>query len=162
MIRPITKQDIPAIKNIIDSTELFPSEMLDDMVQGHLDNPETSSEVWLTEVDEKDNDTPISVVYAVPEKMTVGTYNALVAAVSKNVQGKGHGSKLMKHLENELKATKEARILLVETSGTDDFKQTRSFYEKNGYEKEARIRDYFEPGDDKIVYRKDLNVGGGK
>jgi len=48
------------------------------------------------------------------------------------------------------------RVLLVETSGTDDFVRTRSFYEQIGYETEARIRDYYDAGDDKIVFRKAL------
>ena len=48
------------------------------------------------------------------------------------------------------------RTLLVETSGTDKFFRTRSFYEQIGYETEACIRDYYDAGDDKIVFRKAL------
>eukprot|EP00525_Craspedostauros_australis_P011795 CAMPEP_0198121498 /NCGR_PEP_ID=MMETSP1442-20131203/32322_1 /TAXON_ID= /ORGANISM="Craspedostauros australis, Strain CCMP3328" /LENGTH=163 /DNA_ID=CAMNT_0043780315 /DNA_START=195 /DNA_END=686 /DNA_ORIENTATION=- len=159
VIRNVQKQDIPGIKAVIDSTELFPSEMLDDMIKGYLENPKDSSNIWMTEVKQDDGDkaeVPISIVYAVPEKMTAGTYNALLLAVSSDAQGQGHGSKCMQSLEKELKEKRDARILLVETSGTDDFARTRAFYEKIGFEKEARIRDFYEAGDDKIVYRKDL------
>ena len=47
-------------------------------------------------------------------------------------------------------------MLLVETSGGDEFERTRRFYRTIGYEEEARIRDYYDAGDDKIVFRKAL------
>ncbi len=50
------------------------------------------------------------------------------------------------------------RMLLVETSGLPDFERTRAFYRKCGYEEEARIRDFYAAGDDKVVFRKVLNA----
>jgi ribosomal protein S18 acetylase RimI-like enzyme len=50
------------------------------------------------------------------------------------------------------------RLLLVETSGLASFERTRAFYRKCGYNEEARIRDFYKAGDDKIVYRKGLDV----
>ena len=44
----------------------------------------------------------------------------------------------------------------VETSGTNEFTRTRNFYQLLGYENEARIRDYYDAGDDKVVFRKSL------
>jgi hypothetical protein len=49
------------------------------------------------------------------------------------------------------------RLLLVETSELADFQRTRSFYHKYGYDEEARIRDFYKAGDDKIVCRKVLS-----
>ena len=45
----------------------------------------------------------------------------------------------------------------METSGTDDFEYVREFYRKSGYEEEARIREFYAAGVDKIVFRKRLN-----
>jgi len=53
---------------------------------------------------------------------------------------------------------KDGRILIVETSGLESFGATRAFYRKNGYDEEARIRDFYNPGEDKIVFRKVLNI----
>jgi len=58
-------------------------------------------------------------------------------------------------VENKLR-TLDARVLLVETSGTVEFTRTRSFYEHIGYTQEARIRDYYDKGDDKIVFYRAL------
>ena len=61
-----------------------------------------------------------------------------------------------KHIEDRLKQEGH-RILIVDTSGTDDFILTRKFYEKLNYHKEAVIRDFWDEGDDKVIYWKKLN-----
>jgi hypothetical protein len=49
------------------------------------------------------------------------------------------------------------RIVIVDTSGTDAFAKTRRFYENAGYIEEARIRDFWSKGDDKVTYWKALS-----
>ena len=36
------------------------------------------------------------------------------------------------------------------------YEPTRRFYLKHGYDEEARLRDYYAPGDDQVVFRKAL------
>jgi ribosomal protein S18 acetylase RimI-like enzyme len=36
------------------------------------------------------------------------------------------------------------RILLVDTSGTPEFERTREFYRSNGFEEQARIREFYD------------------
>lgn len=153
MIQPLVKHDLPSIKRIIDDNELFPSEMLDDMTSDYLTKPQKECpEIWLTEIkDEK----PVSVIFCGPEKMAEGTFNAWLIAVAPSEQGKGYGSRILKYLEDLLRERGE-RILLIETSGNDEFAKSRAFYEKNGYDQEARIREFYQAGEDKIVYRKAL------
>jgi len=45
---------------------------------------------------------------------------------------------------------------LVETSGKPQFEGVRAFYLKCGCEREARIWDFHEAGDDKVAFRKAL------
>ena len=62
----------------------------------------------------------------------------------------------MDYIEHQLK-TEEQRILIVETSGLPDFEKTRAFYSKKcGFEQEAIIREYYDKGEDKIIFRKVL------
>jgi hypothetical protein len=49
-----------------------------------------------------------------------------------------------------------ARLLIIETSGLASFERTRAFYRALGYDEEARIREFFKAGDDKVVFRKAL------
>ncbi len=149
-IRPIKPEDIPALKTVIDANELFPSDMLDEMIADYFQN-ESSSDLWFTYED----DQPIAIAYCAPEKMTEGTWNLYLIAVHPNYQGKGYGTSMMHYIEQAL-AERGERLLLVETSGLDSFKQTRSFYHKCGYEEEARIREFYDAGEDKIVFHKFL------
>ena len=64
---------------------------------------------------------------------------------------------MVTHVEKIL-AERGERILLVETSGLESFEQTRAFYHKCGYEQEARIRDFYQAGEDKIIFRKSLTA----
>jgi hypothetical protein len=48
------------------------------------------------------------------------------------------------------------RILLVETSATAEFEYVRKFYLSSGFHEEARIRDFYSAGIDKVVYLKQL------
>lgn len=151
-IRMITKSDIPALKIVLESIELFPSEMLEDMISDYLTN-EDSQDIWFAT---EQNKSPVSIGYCAPEKMTEGTFNLYAIGVRKDLQGQGIGSKMMDFIEQHLREMGH-RVLIVDTSGTDDFKLTRKFYEKLAYDKEAVIRDFWDEGDDKIVFRKKLN-----
>ena len=68
-IRPTKSEDIPALQKVLDGTELFPSEMLPDMVSGFLSDAD-SRDVWLT--CEMDGES-IGFCYAAPEELTEGT-----------------------------------------------------------------------------------------
>ena len=87
--------------------------------------------------------------------MTDGTWNLYWIAVHPDHQRRGRGKALLDHVEHWL--TEEGhRILLVETAGMDEFDYVRKFYSDQGFEKEARIRDFYEAGVDKVIFRKPL------
>ena len=78
--------------------------------------------------------------------------------VNPDHQGQGYGRALMNYIEQTLLERGE-RLLIVETSSLDDFESARRFYSKCGYNEEARIRDFYAEGDDKIVFSKTLKAG---
>ena len=152
-IRKIEKQDIDALEIVIESTGLFPGDLLQDMMNDYLTNPSTE-EIWLT----KDvNGMPVTIAFCAPEKFTEGTYNLFLIAVHKKHQGNGIGSEMMSYIEESLRARGE-RVLIVETSGLPDFDQTRKFYDHCKFERTAVIRDFYKEGDDKIIFWKKLNA----
>lgn len=150
-IRKVIKNDIEGLKTVLNSIELFPAEMLDDMILDYFNNPNTE-DIWLTVLQ---NDKPVAIGYCAPEKLTDGTYNLYAIGVHRDLQGKGIGGEMMTFIENHLKNAGH-RILIVETSGTAEFELTRAFYAKRSYTKEATIRDFWKEGDDKVIFWKRL------
>lgn len=150
-IRKITINDLEHLKSVIDSNGLFPSDLLDEMTNDYFSNEKTT-DIWLTkEIDS----IPAAVVYCAPERMTEGTFNLYLIAISKNLQGKGIGSEMMAYIENFLRENGN-RILLVETSSLPEFELTRKFYDELGYKREAVIREFYQEGEDKVVFWKKL------
>lgn len=150
-IRAVLPSDIEGLKQVLDSSELFPSEYLEDMIADFFNNAETQ-DIWFTYFDD---DKPIAIGYCVPEKLTVGTYNLLAIGVSQDYQRKGIASKMMQYIEKHLQ-DKNGRILIVETSSDDAQIGARLLYQKIGYTQEAIIRDFWNDGEDKIVFWKRL------
>ena len=149
-IRPLVREDVSSLKGVIAANGLFPPDMLDQMVAPYLEGT-GGEESWLT----LDDDGPVALAYFVAERLTQGTWNLLLIAVHPDRQGRGLGTMLQTFVERTL-ANRGNRILLVETSGLPEFARTRAFYLGLGYEEEGRIRDFYQAGEDKIIFRKSL------
>jgi len=153
MIRPVVPEDMAALKAVIDATGVFPSHLLDAMLAAYFGG-DSVDEFWLTD----DDGGPVAVAYCTPERMAQGTWNLYLIAVHPDYQGQGRGTRMLRHVEKAL-AVRGERLLLVETSGLATFDRTREFYRRCGYGEEARIRDFYEAGEDKVVFRKVLDSG---
>ncbi|MGB3682270.1 MAG: GNAT family N-acetyltransferase [Rubrobacteraceae bacterium] len=99
---------------------------------------------------------PLGVAYYQPKSAADRVWDLTMIAVQPVHQGQGRGAAMLRHVEEDL-GTHGQRLLLVETSALARYDRTRAFYVKCGYEEEARIRDYWEAGDDLVVFRKALN-----
>ncbi|MEO0758644.1 MAG: N-acetyltransferase [Cyanobacteria bacterium J06648_16] len=159
MIRPATPDDLPAIRALLEALGLFEPEEVDEvtgMLAAYFDHAADSAELWF--VDDSDGPVgiaPVGIAYVAPERMTDGTWNLYLIAVHPDHQKQGRGAALLHHVEDKLKAQGE-RVLLVETAGDKSFEYVWAFYEKSGFTQEARIREFYAAGVDKIIYRKTL------
>lgn len=93
-----------------------------------------------------------------PTPGTEGTWDLYWIVVARERQGTGIGSMLLRHVERTL-ATDHGRLVVVETSSRADYEPTRGFYEARGYTRTAVIPGYYAPGDDLVIYLKDLTYG---
>jgi ribosomal protein S18 acetylase RimI-like enzyme len=152
-IRPLCADDLPSAKEVIDSTGLFPGEMLTEMAAPFLTGT-APDDLWFVALDQK---VVLGLVYCSPERMTDGTCNLLLIAVRENLQGQRVGSRLTRHLEQTL-SQRNARVLIVETSGLAEFDRTRAVYATLGYVEVARIPEFYATGEDKVVFWKRLSA----
>ena len=150
MIRPTKESDFDDLIAIATASGLFEPDQVE-MLAGMLRSP-SENDVWFTDEAES---VPVGVAHLAPEKMTNGTWNLLFIAVHPDHQRQGRGKSILKHVQQWLRSNGE-RILLVETAGLDSFDYVRSFYVGDGFENEARVRDFYDVGVDKIIFRKSL------
>jgi ribosomal protein S18 acetylase RimI-like enzyme len=150
-LRAVIESDIEELKKVVDSSELFPSEFLDEMISDYLTNKDTE-DIWFTY---SDINKPVAVGYCVPEKLTEGTFNLLAIGVSKEYQRQGIAKKMMKYIEQQLK-NKGARLLIVETSSDNAQIGARNLYGNIEYTQAAIIKDFWKDGEDKLVFLKRL------
>ena len=93
-----------------------------------------------------------------PTPGTQGTNDLYWIVVDPAHQGRGIGTAILTAVEQQVKAA-QGRLVMVETSSRPDYEPTRGFYEQRGYARAATIPGYYAPGDDLVIYLKDLTHG---
>ena len=152
----ITIEDIERVKQITLSTGFFRDDEIDvaaELVTEAFNNGQGQSGYFFL-FSMTENITTAYVCYG-PTPCTIGTYDLYWIVVDNKFRGNGIGKILMNQTEKELIAS-NARKLYIETSSTDKYLPTRKFYEKCGYTEEARLKDFYSPGDNKVIYSKAL------
>jgi ribosomal protein S18 acetylase RimI-like enzyme len=156
-IRPATPSDVEAIKRIAVDANMFAADevsFFDEMLAGFFDGTMHDNH-WLV----VDNDSAvIAAAYYAPEPFADRMWNLYFIAVDPTHHSQGVGGRLLNHIEGQLRqrGDSDARVLIVETSSTDQYARTRDFYRANSYDEEARIRQFYGPTDDKIIFWKSL------
>ena len=149
-IRRTTVADLPALRQILDRIELFPSELLDDMIAPALAGE--TEDLWLTCLADGHS---VGFCFTEREEMTDRTWNLLAIGVLPDRQRRGIGAALIRAVETELRQ-QEQRLLLIDTSGRPEFQGVHRFYKALRYAQTARIPDFWATGDDKVVFCKGL------
>lgn len=152
----MTAADVDRVADVAIASSLFPEE-----ARGFLLD---QANTWLRAVEptgswivEDAGGAIRAAAFYEPRLATDRVWYLTMIAVEPAAQGTGLGSAILSHVELELRASGQ-RLLLVETSSTPQYERTRAFYEKNGYSREAVVRDYFTDGDDMVLFRKDLRA----
>jgi len=48
------------------------------------------------------------------------------------------------------------RLAVAETAGQPEYEPTRRFYARQGYTAASRVKDFYAPGNDKVIFTKPL------
>ncbi len=154
-IRPMTHEDKPSIVRILRNTPEFkPSEVAvaEELIDCYLDNSLGSG--YHIIVAEADSTVTGYICYG-PTPLTKGTWDLYWMAVAPDMQRQGIGGVLMETAEKNIREIK-GRLAIIETSSTPLYEKTRRFHINHGYEIIARIPDFYESGDDKLILQKRL------
>jgi GNAT superfamily N-acetyltransferase len=149
------KKDINRIREIVVSTKFFYDHEVDvavELIEERLGKGESSGYNFVfAEVD------GVTAAYScyglIP--LTKSSFDLYWIVTHNDYRGKGIGKKL---LEETYKQAREmgCTLIIAETSGLDHYAPTRRFYDNNKFTLEARLRDFYDKGDDKYIYFKKL------
>ncbi|HTX20226.1 MAG TPA: GNAT family N-acetyltransferase [Bacteroidota bacterium] len=155
-IRPLRREDREPIERLLRETDVFSEEEIGvamELVGVYLDDPNQKDYELFSSVD--DGGVLSGYVCLGPTPATQGTFDLYWIAVTPSEQARGVGTKLLGFVEGLLRS-RGGRLLVAETSSTPKYDKTRAFYEKKGFAQNARIKDYYKPGDDLVIYGKIL------
>jgi ribosomal protein S18 acetylase RimI-like enzyme len=88
-----------------------------------------------------------------PTPLTLSTFDLYWIGTAHEARGRGAGSALMRHVEDAMVA-QGAQLIMIETESRDEYWPARRLYERHGWTLEARIRDFYAPGSDRLLYAK--------
>jgi GNAT superfamily N-acetyltransferase len=154
MLREAVRASDPvSVREITESSGFFYKEEIDtavELAEERLAKGEKSGYFFLFA--ELDGETVGYSCYG-PIACTASSYDLYWIAVHADRRGTGLGTRLLIESEERIHAMGGSRIY-VETSSRALYDPTRGFYLSRGYIEEARLADFYGPGDAKVIYVK--------
>ena len=151
--------DVDALIRITGETGFFRAEEVEVAREVLTDCANKGAASGYTTTVALDDGSPLGYVCYGPTAGARGTWDIYWIAVDKRSQGHGVGRKLMATAEEDM-SRQSGRVAVVETSSLAMYDPTRRFYLGQGYREAARIEDFYDVGDAKVLYTKGLNPGG--
>lgn len=155
-IRKMIAQDRDVIFEILEKTIMFTQAEIDvamELIDIFLTNKQQKD--YIIYIAENERKEVVGYVCYGPTPATEGTFDLYWIAVSPKMQGKGIGKELLIFTEQEV-LRQNGRLIIIETSSQPKYTPTQQFYLKNNYQVEARIKDFYSPGDDRLIFVKRL------
>jgi len=154
--RDLVRGDIPALRGLLERTDAFHNVEVDvavELMEEYLDEGLKSGYRFLVA-----DDGTAAAGYACygPTPMTHGTWDLYWIAVEPSFQRRGVGQILLDACEAHVRG-EGGRLIVLETSSRPPYEQARNFYAKNHYALLVTVRDFYAPGDHKLMFAKYLN-----
>ena len=147
--------DRDAVRRIVDRTGFFRPDEVDvavELVEERLSRgPASGYHFVFAQAD----DSVVGYACFGPIACTLASFDLYWIAVDPQHQGQGIGHRLMNAAEVRIAEAGGQRIY-IDTSGQPKYAPTRAFYERTGFRCDARLADFYAPGDDRIIFVKVL------
>ncbi len=156
LVRRIGADDREAIRSLVAGTGAFRPfevEVAMELVDAALSRPEQDDYHPFVLVEE--DGTVAAYACFGKNAMTAHTFDLYWLATRKDRMGKGYGKRIVAFVEEEVRR-RGGKILVIETSSKESYRETQAFYDRIGCALAARLPDYYDDGDDKLIYLKRL------
>lgn len=155
LIRPALTVDRPHLERMVRDCCAFTDAEVTvamELIDHHLDGTDPDYVVMCAAgID----DTPAGYICYGPLPGNSGMYDLYWIVVNPLLQRKGIGRGLVLWLEQEL-LKGAGRLLRADTASKPEYAGQRRFYESMGFRETTREKDFYAPGDDKVVYEKTI------
>ena len=151
-VRDFVTKDKEALFEIISTTKNFnqkDKKVAIDLIETYIEDRYEGSHLECL----LKNGRVIGFIYYEEAPLCEGVIEIYYVAINPNEIGKGFGKFLFKDLEARLKS-KGVRIIILETSSTEEYEPTTKFYNSIDYKAVGKMKDYYKKGDDKLTYEK--------
>lgn len=156
LIREFRGSDREPLRKILEATKVFRDDEVEiaiELMDAAVNDPSQTDYVLATYEDE---DGTVRGYYCYGHtSMTRSTYDLYWIAVDPACHGAGIGSALLEHCEQRIAAA-GGTLIVVETSSLPKYEPTRRFYRRHRYDEAARLRGYYAPDDDLVIFTKYL------
>ena len=153
----VQPDDPDAVRRLVESTGVFSPVEIDvaaELVEDRLKRGRQSDYRF---VFAEEGGRPAGYTCYGPIALTSASFDLYWIAVDKTMHGRSIGRLLLERTE-ELIREAGGRQVYIETSNRHQYAPTRGFYLRCGYDQEALLKDFYAPGDDKVIYVKTLGT----
>ena len=150
-----TPADIEAVRAIVSSSGFFSEseiEVAAELVEERLSKGLSSGYHFLFA---EEGEEMLGYACYGPIPCTVASWDLYWIAVQPDLRGRGMGRRILERVEKEIGKMGGKRVY-VDTSSRELYRPTLAFYAHCGYRQEAVLKDFYAPGDSKVLFVKVL------
>jgi ribosomal protein S18 acetylase RimI-like enzyme len=156
-VRPMMRKDRGMVADLVSSVENFNPAEKDcalELIDTYLDDEDQTD--YRIGVAEDSASKVLAYACWGPVPLTQGTYDLYWIATHPVARGRGFGHALMEYVEKDLQKL-GGRLLVAETSGKESYQNTINFYHRLNFQEASRIRDFYDVGDDRLIFIKHIS-----
>ncbi|MDB4985029.1 MAG: putative acetyltransferase [Myxococcaceae bacterium] len=155
-VSEITSADRPALAALLSGIEQFKPDEVEvalELIDASLRDPGGSGYECLVA---HEGGRVVGYLCIGPTPMTEATWDLYWIAVDPKLQGRGVGRALYAAFVTRIVA-RGGRQVRIETSSKESYGATGGFYERLGFTVDGRLRDFYAPGDDLLIFYRQLD-----
>lgn len=145
------KEDVQRIREIVISTKFFYDHEVGVAVELIEERLKKGEESGYHFVFAETNGITAGYSCYGPIALTKSSFDLYWIVTHNDYRGKGIGKKLLEETYRQARAI-GCTSIYAETSGLEHYAPTRAFYINNQYSLEATLKNFYDKGDDKLIY----------
>lgn len=151
----VSEADVELIRRIVASTEFFTADEVNIAVELAQERIEKGIASGYEFILARQDSRIVGYTCYGPVPATQNGYDLYWIAVDPDAQKLGIGHQLLQQTVTAIRERGGQRIY-ADTSSQSKYEPTRAFYRRQGFRKIAELKDFYRPGDNKVIFEKQI------